>query len=113
RALAPCLGGDQAWLLVDHDPLLIATQAAVLSDWARRHGWRCEEIDGGVAIESETGRWRARALVFDLAANLEDIDFAACDGVTTSAFLDLVSASWLDRLCATLMPYHLPLLAEL
>src|SRR4030095_523895 len=49
----------------------------------------------------------------DLAQCLEQIDSAACDGITTSAFLDLVSAAWLDRLCGLLTRYARPLLAML
>ena len=45
RALAPLLGGDQDWLLVDHDPLLIAAQAAEIARWSTRNGWHCQEFE--------------------------------------------------------------------
>ena len=113
RALAPLLGGDQDWLLVDHDPLLMAAQAAEIARWSQREGWRCQDIDGGVRVDTEAAHWRVRAYRLDLATDLEQVDFAACDGVTTSAFLDLVSAAWLARLCDVLAGFGRPLLATL
>ena len=98
RALAPLIGGDQDWLLVDHDPLLMAAQAVEIARWSKREGWRCLDIDGGVSVETGAARWRTRTHRLDLANDLEQIDFADCDGVTTAAFLDLVSAAWLERL---------------
>lgn len=113
RALAPLLPGDQDWLLVDHDPLLIGSQADALANWTQQRGWQCRRIDGGVEIDSRTARWRARARQLDLAHELDALDLAACDGVTTTAFLDLVSAAWLDQLCALLARARVPLLAAL
>src|SRR5262245_23237889 len=40
RALAPQIEGEQDWLLVDHDPLLIAAQRDAISRWAQQHGWQ-------------------------------------------------------------------------
>jgi len=116
RALAPRIGGDQDWLLVDHDPLLIAAQAAEIMRWSRDHGWHCQAINvagGGVEVDSGSGPWRARSRTLDLAQGLDDIDLAECDGVTTAAFLDLVSTAWLDRLCSLLARMGLPMLATL
>ena len=112
-ALAPLIDGDQDWLLIDNDSSLLATQAEAIARWSEREGWRCRNIDKGVLVETGTGNWQARAQRLDLAQSLEQIDFAACDGVTTSAFLDLVSAAWLDRLCALLTRHARPLLATL
>ncbi len=113
RALAPLLGGDQDWLLVDSDPLLIAEQAAEIARWARREGWRCMDTDECVLVVTGSANWRVRARRLDLAKFLEQIDLAACDGVTTAAFLDLVSTTWLDRLCGLLIQLGRPLLAAL
>jgi hypothetical protein len=54
-----------------------------------------------------------RSSAVDLAQALEAVDFAACDGITTSAFLDLVSRAWLERLSEALIRHRLPLLATL
>jgi hypothetical protein len=113
RALAPHLPGDQDWLMVDRDPLLIAAQADAIACWAQQRGWQCRGIDGGIEIDNGTARWRARALQLDLALELDALDLAACDGVTTTAFLDLVSAAWLDKLCMLLARSRVPLLAAL
>lgn len=113
RALAPHLAGDQDWLLIDHDPRLLAAQAGAISRWARERGWQCRAIDGGIGIDTGAARWRARSLALDLARDLDARDLACCDGVTTTAFLDLVSAAWLDRLCGALARRRVPLLAAL
>jgi hypothetical protein len=113
RALAPQLPGDQHWLMVDHDPLLIAAQPEALSRWAQQCGWHCRGIDGGIEIDNGTAHWRAQALHLDLARELGALDLAGCDGVTTTAFVDLVSAAWLDKLCGLLARSRMPLLAAL
>jgi hypothetical protein len=112
-ALAPLIGDDQEWLLIDNDSSLLAAQAEEIARWSEREGWRCRNIDKGVLVETATDNWRVSAQRLDLAQSLEQIDFAACDGITTSAFLDLVSAAWLDRLCGLLTRYARPLLAML
>jgi hypothetical protein len=113
RALAPLLGGDQDWLLVDHDPLLMAAQSVEIARWSKREGWHCEEFNGGLLVQTGAASWQVRAQRLDLARLLEQVDFAACDGVTTAAFLDLVSSAWLERLCKHLTRCRLPLLATL
>jgi hypothetical protein len=113
RALAPLLAGDQDWVLVDHDPSLMAAQAAEIAAWAKHNGWHARDTEGGVLVETGNATWRACASRIDLARFLERIDPADCDGVTTTAFLDLVSAAWLDRLCDWLAHGSRPLLATL
>jgi hypothetical protein len=113
RALAPLLGGDQDWLLVDHDAALLAAQATEIARWAGLQGWRCEPNDDALIVQSAGACWRVRAQMLDLVQDLERIDFAASDGVTTTAFLDLVSAAWLQQLCRQLTHSQRPLLATL
>ncbi|HEX2825787.1 MAG TPA: hypothetical protein VHP37_05535 [Burkholderiales bacterium] len=113
RALAPLLRGDQDWLLVDHDPELVAAQQDAIRHWAARNGWACEALGDGVCIRAANATWIVRACALDLAHDLEALDLEACDGVTASALLDLVSAGWIDRLCAVLAANRLPLLAML
>src|SRR5262249_52382091 len=86
RALAPAIDGDQDWLLIDSDPAMLAAQAPEISLWSRQYGWRCRNTDAGVAVETATAQWRARALQLDLAKSLEQIELDACDAITTSAF---------------------------
>src|SRR5690349_7398499 len=52
RVLAPLLCGDQDWLLVDHDALLLTVAIAEISRWAARKNWRCSESDGGLMLSA-------------------------------------------------------------
>lgn len=113
RALAPLLRADQEWLLVDHDPLLLRAQREEISTWARQRGWRYVDEGGALHIEAGSARWLVRGQQLDLARDLERIDLPWCDGLVTTAFLDLVSSAWLDRLCALLAAVPRPLLATL
>jgi hypothetical protein len=80
RYLGPRLAQVQHWLCLDHDSDLLVEADAALGAWRSETGWQ-----GSVRLE-----------VCDLAENLE---LLAQDGaVTASAFLDLTSAAWLDRL---------------
>jgi SAM-dependent methyltransferase len=79
RYIAPRVGGDQQWLLVDND--------AALLEKARAAGPM-----GGVA------GWRVDTRRLDLATELRALDFAPGTIVTASALLDLVSAEWLAQL---------------
>ena len=113
RALAPVLQTDQAWLMVDHDPLLLAAQRTEIAQWAARHGWPCQDQAGALLINTGTARWLVRSQQLELARDLEDLDLASCDGLVTTAFLDLVSAAWLHRLSTLMMRSRRPLLATL
>ncbi len=113
RYLAPLIDGDQQWLLIDNDSLLLSAQIDAIAQWAVESGWHHEADAHGIAVFTDNGCWRARGQSLDLAVALETLDLCDIDGVTTTAFLDLVSASWLDRLVAWLADSHCPLLATL
>lgn len=113
RALAPLLEADQEWTLIDHDPLLLAAQRTDIVRWATRHGWRCQDQQDALLINAGTVQWLVQSQQLDLARNLEDIDLAPCHGLVTTAFLDLVSAAWLDRLAALLTHTRRPFLSTL
>ena len=66
-----------------------------------------------MVVETGAARWRVRSRQLDLAQDLEQLPLDECDGVTTTAFLDLVSAAWLDRLADRLTHAQRPLLATL
>jgi hypothetical protein len=103
RLLAPLIGGDQDWLLIDNDPALLIAQRREIARWATQHGWGVsQEATDAVVISVGPSRWRFRSQQLDLQASLEQLALQDCDGLTTTAFLDLVSLDWIDRLCRML-----------
>lgn len=82
RFLAPRLGGEQRWRLVDHDPILLARGEEHCAKWVAARGM------------NPTLEWRQ----LDLVRAWERLDFCGVHLVTASALLDLVSAEWLERL---------------
>jgi SAM-dependent methyltransferase len=89
RAIAPRLPARQSWRLVDNDQVLL--------DVART------AAPAGASVT---------AVVLDLAQAIEQA-LGSCDLVATSALLDLVSATWLDRLVAGLARLSRPFYAAL
>jgi hypothetical protein len=89
RAVSPLLPAPQRWRLIDNDEALLAA--------AR------QAAPAGVSLAT---------VALDLSRDVEHA-FGACDLVTTSALLDLVSAAWLDRLAAEAIRLSLPLYAAL
>jgi hypothetical protein len=116
RALAPVVGIDQHWLLADNDIGLAAAQAEETAHWARTAGWSTsiEQVDTGTCVEVRAGTrsWVAEACVVDVQ-DLDALAFEQFDAVTTSAFLDLVPAPWLDGFARRLAYARRPLLAML
>lgn len=98
RWLAPRLGGSQEWLLLDHDPELLAALPHALARWARSRGYAVsgahDELRVTAAGFEAVARWRQS----DLVADLDRLPFAGRQLVTASALLDLVSEPWLQRL---------------
>jgi SAM-dependent methyltransferase len=83
RYLTAQLAGDQQWLLVDHDPLLLA------------------QVSSRDRADQAEHRFETRQL--DLAALADNRDPDIFEGralVTAAALLDLVSESWLRELAS-------------
>lgn len=91
-ALSGKLGREQDWILTDNDPALLNVARSRYA---------------GLAAGSVTCRQ------LDLSANLRDLPFAEVDAVTTSAFLDLVTRSFLEDLVNRIVEARLPFLASL
>ena len=93
RAAAPHLGRRQQWLLVDHDPNLLAAAREQVAAWAD-----ALEAQGDILRLKNGGR--DLVVTFrraDLAADLEDVLADGVDLVTAAALFDLVSISWIER----------------
>lgn len=98
RYLAPLLGGDQNWRLVENDQALIAAQTEALAQWAHTRGARLEERESGRTVEAAGFCCRVASEPLDLARDLERLMLPERCLVTASALLDLVSREWLERL---------------
>lgn len=100
RALAPLLGTEQHWTLVDHDPVLLRAASQVLQGWA----------DEVLAASDRELRLRKDAAMLtvslhraDLNADLASLMAIPHDLLTAAALFDLVSQPWIERLCAHLI----------
>ncbi|AXS39342.1 SAM-dependent methyltransferase [Breoghania sp. L-A4] len=93
RAMQPVLPADQIWRLTDHDRTLVAAAHA-----------RAQAEFPELAVET---------LQVDLAHGVEPLLDDPVDLLTTSAFLDLVSAEWLDGLVAAVAARRVPFYAAL
>lgn len=112
RYLAPLLGGEQRWWLVDNDPALLAHGEELCRRWMTEREsnpsleWRLLDLTGDweasihlPPLEKE-GRGGFRA--GNGAENPPSPPFSKggterVDLVTASALIDLVSAAWLER----------------
>ncbi|MGH7032247.1 MAG: hypothetical protein ACREFL_00785 [Stellaceae bacterium] len=113
RALMPRIGGNQDWLLIDHDPSLLAAQLEEMTLWARRQGYPILAGGGRITIASGAARWHVTGRALDLARDWDALETLEADGVTASALFDLVSAEWIEHFAAWLDRRGLPLLAML
>ena len=99
RYLAPRLGGEQHWTLIDNDPVLLAAVPSRLAGWASgAHARFVRERTGAMVLTGPGFECRARTRALDLAGGLEALDVSAVQLVTASALLDLVSMPWLQAL---------------
>jgi SAM-dependent methyltransferase len=103
RWLAPRLGGEQEWLVVDHDADLLACWPERL---AAAGGVGVAPVGSSAAFEkilSFSGPGFDARIVrqqADLMTELDTLPWHAADIVTASALLDLVGIDWLHRLVA-------------
>jgi hypothetical protein len=94
-----------------------ATLRAISTRLPSRQSWRLIDNDLGLLARAADLAFRANiaatANAVDLARDLEAALDGPIDLVTTSAFLDLVSADWLERFVIELAARRLPLYAAL
>ncbi|MFD2261380.1 methyltransferase domain-containing protein [Lacibacterium aquatile] len=73
--------------------------------------WVLADADLGLLLEAKTRHPAVETAQIDLSGT--PLPAVACDLVTASALLDLVSEEWLDRFCDALSARNLPLYAAL
>ncbi len=98
RALALRLGGAQRWVLIDHDPALLAAVPAALTQWAGGQGLRLDGVAERLQLRGEGLHVDVECRCADIATGLDGLPFAESQLVTSSALLDLVAAPWLEAL---------------
>jgi len=98
RVLAPLLGEDQDWRLVDCDPDLLAGGDRRLQRWAAARKLSARAEAATLTLEGAERRYRIEGIRLDLTEGWERLERRAADLVTAPALLDLTSAAWLDRL---------------
>lgn len=102
RYLAPRLGVDQEWCLLDHDAELLARLPRVLLEWASANGHSADLGPDRVRLLIHETNVDVSWTQTDLSAIAGDERLPEADLVTASALLDLVSLDWtqaLARLC--------------
>jgi len=97
RYLAPVLGGTQHWRLVDHDAALLAAALDATCAWAEALGARIERRAEGLAIRARDFACEVVIEPYDLR-NLDVLPLPAGALVTAAALLDLVGATWIEKL---------------
>ena len=100
RYLAPRLGGQQDWLLVDNDGVLLDGIEDQLARWATTTGLNLRRHGETLSLRSPSMECRVKRQQLDLARDLRHLDLEGQWLVTASALLDLVTQSWLDSLLA-------------
>jgi hypothetical protein len=113
RMLAPLIGGDQDWVIVDDDPALLGWCAAEHIAWAAREGYAAKKDGDALLICAGQAGWRFRARQFDLAHELPSVLAEPHDAIAMAALADLVSAQWVDTLADHVRRRRVPLLAVL
>lgn len=100
RMLAPRLGCEQRWHLVDHDARLLAALPRAMSEWAQGQHLKMPQPGSADSLRVEGAAWKAELSwqKADLVRDLDALPFAGSQLVTAAALLDLVSASWLAAL---------------
>lgn len=101
RHLAPRLGMDQAWTLVDQDRKLLARVGQCCKKWGKQKSWAVQSDRRTLTLSKSERQISVRLQQRDLR-DLDGLDLGQYDLVTGSALLDLVSRDWLQGLAAGL-----------
>jgi SAM-dependent methyltransferase len=99
RAIAPLLGPEQHWTLVDNDPALLEAAIVKLTAWADG----ADRLpDNGLALFKGAKRVNVTFRFADLARDLDAALGPSANLVTASALFDLVSAEAIAKFAAAI-----------
>ncbi|MFB1487925.1 MULTISPECIES: class I SAM-dependent methyltransferase [unclassified Thiocapsa] len=113
RALAPALGGAQAWLCLDADAELLDRLADETQAWAQTSGFDWDGTDQRVTGAEPDLTCTLATRRFDLARDSAELPIEGIGLVTASALLDLVSETWLAALVSQCAKVRAPILTAL
>lgn len=98
RYLAPRLGGEQHWRLIDHDSGLLAAMPARLDAWAASADATVRRDREQLIVKGPSFDCHIERVSMDLSDGIASLAIEPHSLVTASALLDLVSAAWLEEL---------------
>jgi len=97
RYLAPLLGGEQRWRLIDHDRALLDAALAATRAWAEARGAQVQHQHSALTVRAADFACEVHCEQRDLR-DIAGVNLPARSLVTAAALLDLVSAKWLEAL---------------
>ena len=97
RHLAPLIGGEQSWRLVDHDRTLLDAAIVATRVWAEARGAHVQQQGSALTVRAEDFVCEVHCEQRDLR-DIAGVNLPARSLVTAAALLDLVSAKWLEAL---------------
>ena len=97
RYLAPLLGGEQRWRLVDNDRALLDAALAATRVWAEGRGADVQQQGTALTVRAADFVCQVHCEQHDLR-DIAGVGLPARSLVTAAALLDLVSAKWLEAL---------------
>ena len=101
RYLAPRLGGEQQWRLVDHDRALLHAAVVKTRAWAASHSAVVSPAGATLTLRAADFACRVSGEPRNLAGDaLVGLTLPTGGLVTAAALLDLVSTRWLEALAA-------------
>ena len=101
RYLAPTLRANQTWHLLDYSSSLLEEAEARFMTWAAQNELTVKSKAGIWCASNGVTEYRIATEVWDFANGLGSFPTSLSpDVITASAFLDLVSLSWIEQLVA-------------
>lgn len=100
RAIAPLLGREQSWRLLDYDPALLEAARHAISEWSDTIVSDTSEV---LTVRKGTCEIHVEFVQADLNRDFSEwLDTSKIDLLTASALLDLVSEQWIEKFCGVL-----------